>query len=157
MTQLALYLRAFDDAWNHRFESLNAALEGVTEETAFFQHASYDDVPEENGWPKPGSIAWQVAHVTDYKDVYAENLERIGGSTVPPDPPRIPGTTLTQLKRDLAEAHARERRALEALADVDLDGDAGNDMSVAEYLAMILRHDVWHASQIAVATRLARR
>ena len=36
----------------------------------------------------------------------------------------------------------------------DLELRTGNDMSLSEFLRMMIRHDAWHASQIAVATRL---
>ena len=56
----------------------------------------------------------------------------------------------------LRHAHARQREAIAALTDADLDGRVGSAMNVAEFIAMTVRHDVWHASQIAVARRLYR-
>jgi len=147
-------LRQFDDAFGHSFESLKSALEGVSEADAFRQPSAYAAEERADGWPPPGSIAWQVAHVVDCKRYYADRLRAIGSGEPFVDRPWTPCTGFDELRRSLDAAHAEQREALAAFADDDLDRSAGEGMTAGEFAAMTIRHDTWHASQIAVARRL---
>ena len=156
MSELAAFLRQFDDATSHAFESFDDVLHGVTEDEAFFQHAAYAAEEREEGWPPPGSVAWQVAHVAHCKRYYTEILRRAGESDPPEVTPWTPVATFAELRSALASAHAAQRAAMEALGDDRLDVVAGNGMTFREFLSMTIRHDTWHAGQIAVARRLHR-
>ena len=147
MSRLETHLTHFDDAWNHDFESLTFALDGVSEEEGAWQPPCYADVPATEGWPAPGSIQWQVAHIAFYKREYAA---RIRGEGEPTPQPRTPDTRFEQDVAELHAAHAVEREAIAALSDAELTPE------LERFLAAIIRHDVWHAGQIAVARRLWR-
>ena len=56
----------------------------------------------------------------------------------------------------LDELMDQARLADPGLADEQLEAPLPNGMSVMEFLAMCVRHDTWHAGQIAVARRLWR-
>jgi uncharacterized damage-inducible protein DinB len=111
-------------------------------------------VSPEAGWPVPGTIAWQVAHVSHCKRYYTEIIRHRGQSERPPVPPFEASPDFAAARDALQSAHASQRAALAALADEDLALRASNDMSLPEFLRMMIRHDTWHAAQIAVARRL---
>ena len=156
MTELAAYLRQFDDSWSHPFESLCDVLTGVTEEEAFYQASCYVAEPREEGWPAPGTIAWQVAHIGHCKRHYTTYLVRDGVDQRPSVTPWTPHATFAELRAFLEAAHGEQRSALAALSADALDLVAGNGMPFREFLSMATRHDAWHAAQIAVARRLYR-
>lgn len=156
MSQLDAYLHQFDQARSHSFESLDSALAGVTEDEAFWQAPCYAADEREDGWPPPGSIAWQVAHLAHCKRHYAAYFRRAGETERPPVTPWTPCATLAELLAALDAAHVEQRAAIASLGEDGLDLSAGNDMSFREFLSMCVRHDTWHASQIAVARRLYR-
>ena len=151
-----MLVRQLDDAYRHPFESLTSALEEVTEADAFRVPAAYAAEEPEEGWPAPGTIAWQVAHVTHCKRHYADCLASVGAPERPPVRPWTRAVSLEALRNLLAAAHAEERAALAALRAEDLALPLGGGMTVGEFATMAIRHDAWHASQIAVARRLLR-
>lgn len=155
-TTIQAVLRHFDDATDHPFESLTYAVEGLTEADAFRQPAAYAAEEQEDGWPRPGTIAWQLAHLTHCKRHYTDCLRALDTDEPPAPRPWEPTDSLTELRSRLAAAHAEQRAAIAALTDADLARDATSSMSVAEFISMFTRHDIWHASQIAVARRLLR-
>ena len=151
------YLRIFDDAWSHDWESMGAVLDGVTEEEARYQAPCYAGEEPEKDWPAPGSIWWQVAHVRHCKAYYTVLIEQRGAEPErPPVPPFAPSPDFAAARRALEDAHAAQRVAIAALTDADLALKVGNGMVLPEFLAMAIRHDTWHAGQIAVARRLWR-
>ncbi|MDJ0521692.1 MAG: DinB family protein, partial [Planctomycetota bacterium] len=77
-------------------------------------------------------------------DVDFEGAEHV----VPPSPKAA--------RRALEEAHAWLRHEVEALEPGDLALQANPQMKLDEFLAMIVRHDIWHAGQMAVVRRLYR-
>ena len=156
MNAVAVYLRQLDDAWAHRWESLTAVLEGVTEKEADWQAPAYAAEDREEGWPAPGTVRWQVAHIAHCKRYYTKFIRAPGVSERPPAEPRTPLATFAAEVGALEEAHAAQRTALAALRDADLEEPVGNGMPMAEFLAMAIRHDAWHGAQIAVARRLYR-
>jgi uncharacterized damage-inducible protein DinB len=156
MTAAAVHLRHLDDAWSHRWEGLREALAGMTEEEASWQAPCYAAEPREEGWPPPGTIAWQIAHVAHCKRYYAAMLHRLGATERPPEVPWSPPATLAGLLGALEAAHGAERDAVAALTDADLPRRAPNGMTASEFVAMCVRHATWHAAQIAVARRLFR-
>lgn len=156
MGRLDAYLEQFDHAWSHAFESIAYALNGVTEEEAAWQPPQYHDEEQEEGWPPPGSIRWQVCHLAHCKRYYTQLLLRAGESESPEFQPWIPLESLEAERRALAAAHDGQRKALVELGESALDAVAGNDMPFHEFIAMFTRHDTWHASQVAIARRLWR-
>jgi hypothetical protein len=156
MRAVDAFLLSLDQAWTHRWESLSAVLDGIHPEEAEWQAPVYGDAEHEDGWPLAGSIHWQVAHVAHCKRAYTEYILQRDRPGRPPAPPRPRDTTWDEEVAGLKRAHARQRDAIASLTDADLGGRVGNGMTLAEFLAMCVRHDVWHASQIAVARRLYR-
>jgi len=150
------FLRQLDDAWAHKWESLSAVLEGVTEEEANWQAPCYASEEREEGWPAPGTVRWQVAHVAHCKRYYTKFVRAPGVLERPQADARVPPATFAAEVAALKEAHAAQRAALDALDDGDLAKPVGNGMPMDEFLAMAIRHDAWHGAQIAVARRLFR-
>lgn len=155
MDAVRALVAALDDAWSHRWESLQAALADLGEAEADHQPAAWRNEPREDGWPAPGTVRWQIAHLAYYKRYYAD-IAKGRGEPVAEPRERVPLPTLADELAALAAAHAEEREAFAALLPADLDLAAGGDMSMREFLAMAIRHDSWHASQIALLRRMAR-
>ncbi len=156
MSEIHGYLRSFDDAWSHAWESVQAVLEGVSAAEAFWQAAAYEDEPREEGWPAPGTIAWHVAHMAHCKRYYTEIVRRAGETERPDAAPWAEVSSLDGLLGVLRAAHADQRAAIASLSDEQLHLTTPNDMSLSAFLAMCTRHDTWHAGQIAVVRRLYR-
>ncbi len=156
MRAIDAFLLQLDHAWEHAWESLDAVLEGVTEQEAAWQASCYADVPVEAGWPRPGTIRWHVVHLAHCKRTYAALVRARKATQRPSIPRRAPAATVDADLAELDAAHADQRDAVAACSDTDLDDLVGNRMPLAEFLAMTIRHDAWHAGQIAVARRLYR-
>ncbi len=154
---ITAHLCHFDGVWSHAFESLASALTGLDDADAFRQPSAYAGEPDDAGWPAPGSIAWQVAHLADCKHRYVDYLRNIGGAERPPIREWTPAATFPALRAQLVAEHNEQRAAIAALTPADLASTVGNGMGTAEFIAMATRHDAWHAAQIVVARRLLRR
>jgi len=156
VTGVETYLRQLDDAWEHKWESLRAVLDGVSEEEAAWQPPCYAAEEREEGWQPPGTIRWQVAHIAHCKRHYALLIRSPDSVDRPPVPERTPSASLEEDRAELAAAHNDQRAAIADLEDADLQKVVGNGMRMDEFLAMVIRHDTWHAGQTALARRLWR-
>ncbi len=156
MRALDVLLLAFDHAWEHKWESLQGALRGLGPEEAAWQAPAYAPAEREPGWPLPGSIAWQVAHVAHCKRHYTEMILERARPGAPPALPRPSHQGFEEEVEGLRAAHAAQRAAIAALSDADLETHVDNGTSLAEFVTTCTRHDTWHAAQIAVARRLYR-
>jgi len=150
------FLRALDDAWAHDWESIQTVLRSVGEEEAAYQAPCYRGVKQDAGWPLPGTILWQIAHLAWAKEHYAECLRHRREPKSPKEHERRPAGSLAEELLALKVAHANERAEVAACADAELGERVGGRMLLAEFLSLVARHDAWHASQIAVARRLWR-
>jgi len=149
MRSVDAFLLSLDNAWEHDWESLMSVLAGVTEEEAGWQAPCYATEPRSDAAPPPGSIRWQVTHLAFYKREYTAQL--LGDEEAPsPELPERSTATYEEDLADLRRAHLAERAAMAALGDDDLTPD------MADFLTNIIRHDVWHGGQIALARRLFR-
>ncbi len=155
MDTIAFLLRAFDDAWHHDDESLRAVLRGVTSEEASWQHPAYARERPIPGLPTPGTILWHLAHLDQSARHYAAILERRPLEDEPRTPPPD-ASSLAELSTGLARAQAVLRARIAGLSKPDLDKACARGMDVGEFVRMILRHETWHAGQIAVVRRLYR-
>ena len=156
MTGVEAFLRQLDDSWEHKWESLSAVLATVEEDEADWQAPCYAEEEQEEGWPPPGTVRWQVAHVAHCKRHYTDFIKAPGSSERPPVPARKPTESFAEDRAELAAAHAEQRDAIASLSESDLELSVGNGMRLDVFLAMAIRHDSWHAAQIAVARRLWR-
>lgn len=156
MDAVTAFLRAFDDAWEHKWESLADVLADLGEEEAAWQAPCYRAEPHEEGWPKPGTVWWQVAHVAHCKRYYTRIVRAPGVEERPDAAPYLPVASCADEIAGLRAAHVDQRAAIAALAEPQLALKVGNGMRLDEFLAMTIRHDTWHAAQIAVARRLYR-
>jgi len=156
MSAIETLLRGLDDAWAHKWESLTGTLAGVAEEEAAWQAPCYAAEEPEAGWPLPGTTLWQVAHLAHCKRYYAAVVRSRGREKRPEPAPRAPLTSLGEERAALEAAHREERAAIQACRDDEMGTSVGGGMTLGEFLAMAIRHDTWHASQIAIARRLWR-
>lgn len=148
-------LRMFDDAWDHRDESVHAALKGITPEEAKWQHPAYAAGTPEHGMPPPGTVLWQIAHLAHSAAHYTCILRDRPVREEPRTPPPA-GSTLSALRTQMERHHAALRSEIAALSDRDLRPVCAREMTVEAFLRMAIRHDSWHAGQIVVIRRLYR-
>jgi len=156
MSAVEAFLQMLDDAWSDDWESVGSSLREVTEAEAEWQHPAYRDCAREPDWPPPGSVRWQVAHLASCKSYYARVIEGRKAGTEARFPPRVPLPSLALELEALDAAHAEERRAFASVRDEDLGAEVAERMTLSAFLALAVRHDSWHAGQIAVARRLFR-
>lgn len=156
MRAVDAFLLQLDQTWDHDFESLDRVLDGVTEAEAAWAGPAWAEVEPENGWPAPGTIAWLVAHLAHYKTYYARCVLHAVGRGPEPEEVRAPAASFAEERERLAAAHAAQRAAIADLADAELDLPVVHGPPLAEFLATTVRHDAWHAGQIAVIRRLRR-
>jgi len=155
MTRKSEILASFDDAWGDPIcESLTLALTGVTEASAVYQHPIYSDTKQEEDDPPAGTILWHLVHLAHCYGSYASTIARRPEAAEDTSPPiaRSLAEAISNLKRD------REglRNAIAAVPESQLDDKVTDYDSVAQLVRMIVRHDAWHASQIAVMKRMYR-
>jgi hypothetical protein len=155
MTAADQLLRAFDDALGHRWESLAAVCEVLTEAEAAFRHPAWADASDVPELPPPGTILWQLAHLEHCARHYTAIL-RNRPEKEPPETRPSNLRTLKELLPALERAHGQLREVIAGLTDTDLPQPTGRDNDVAEFIRMLTRHASWHASQIALIRRLWR-
>ena len=155
MSQVLCLLQMFDDNWSHQCESLRSILQGVTSEESLWQGPAYAAEPFVQGLPEPGTIRWQVAHLEHCARHYTEILRKRPIAREPATPP--PGIAeLPELINRLECARRLLREEIQRLSEVDLDGPCAREMGVAEFVRLVIRHEAWHAGQLAVIRRLYR-
>jgi uncharacterized damage-inducible protein DinB len=155
MTRKEEVLAAFDEAWSDPIcESLVLALDGVTEEMAAYQHSIYSEVEGEDSYPPAGTILWHLVHLAHCYRSYASAVTRRPAEPSEVSPPLASslGEAILNLKRD------RETfwNAIATVSEGQLDDKVFNYKTVAHLLRMSVRHDAWHAAQIAVVKRMYR-
>jgi hypothetical protein len=155
LTEKQTLLAAFDDAWSHKWESFEGVTKDLTEEEVQFQHPAYVDEKQEDGWPLPGTILWQLVHIEYWYTYYIECLERPTdtSSTLPQVNAK---STLAEAMQQLLATRKTLRDRIHDLPDEGLDFMLLGRIRTGEFIRMIIRHDAWHSSQIAVARRLYR-
>jgi hypothetical protein len=155
MSQVLYLLQMFDDNWSHQCESLRSILQGVTSEESSWQGPAYTAEPFVQGLPEPGTIRWQVAHLEHCARHYTEILRQRPIAREPATPP--PGIDdLAELINRLERARRFLREEIQQLGESDLEAPCARGMSVAEFVRGIIRHEAWHAGQLAVIRRLYR-
>jgi len=155
MSQVLCLLRMFDDTWSHQCESLRSVLQGVTSEESVWQSPAYTAESLVHGLPAPGTICWQVAHLEHCARHYSEILRKRPIVVEPTTPP--PGVAeLPELIKRLESARRFLREEIQRLNEVDLEAPCTREMNVGEFVRMVIRHEAWHAGQLAVNRRLYR-
>jgi hypothetical protein len=156
MDAIALLLLQFDHNWDHSWESIQSAMKNVKLEEASFQAPCYSGEKGEADLPLPGTILHQLVHM-HWCNLHYANVIRLRPQKEISDPPKPPVMTLIQTLAALHESHNALRGEVAKLTESDLEGPCGHGASnVAEFVSGCVRHEAWHASQIAVARRLYR-
>ncbi|HET6400349.1 MAG TPA: DinB family protein [Candidatus Kapabacteria bacterium] len=154
MTRKEEILAAFDDAWGYKWESLESVLNGITEEAAAYQHPIYSEVEREEGYPPAGTILWHLVHLAHCYRHYAGTIEQR-----PKEREEMPvpeANSLAEAISNLKRYRAELQSAIASVPEDRLDDEVFDYDTVAYLVRMIVRHDAWHASQIAVAKRMYR-
>lgn len=150
MRAIDVFVRQITDARDHPWESLLPTIRELTEAEAAWQAPCYRAESDEAGWPANGSILWHLVHLAHCKQAYLAQLE--GRENPDFEPPQGLDAALDRL----SSLHDAQRDAIAALRDADLEREMPGGVRLDEFLTSTLRHDVWHAAQIAVARRLYR-
>lgn len=151
MSHVALIINALDGSWTG-YESLSQAIHGISEEEAHWQDPSYQSLPQKEGWPKEGTIFWQIAHIALCKRYYIDCLKNKSSKDII-WPIRIPDPKFSKEMDYLRVLQDEMRDLIKKLSDSDLNLMIDETTPLHQYLHEKIRHDVWHASQIAVLRR----
>lgn len=155
MTNVALLLDAFDQNWSHQWESLQPLLQDVSSDEACWQHPSYVSEQDPKGLPEPGTIRWHLGHL----EMCARRYVQILHTRPVAENPNVPPPSLTdvrELVRHLEQTRSELRAEIACIDDASLTARCRGEMTVAEFLLMVIRHEAWHAGQIVVIRRLYR-
>jgi uncharacterized damage-inducible protein DinB len=153
MSKIQCLLQMFDETWSHQCESLRSILRGVSSEESLWQSSAYAAESPTEGLPVPGTIRWHVAHLEHCARHYTEILRNRPLAHEPATP--SPGNAgLAELINQLERARRLLREEIQRLSEIDLDAPCARGMNVGEFVRMALRHETWHAGQIAVVRRL---
>jgi uncharacterized damage-inducible protein DinB len=147
-------LAAFDAAWDADWESIAAALKDVTEEEARFQHASYRDAEQQEGLPPNGSILWHIVHLGQCYQLYVRIIEERPNEPQDAEAPNI--LSLQEAIAYLKRERSALRDTIDSLREEQLDEMLYYGKPILSLCRGSVRHDVWHAGQIALARRLYR-
>ena len=132
-----------------------SALDGVTETMAVWQPPYYTDADRYPGDPEPGTINWYVAHLEHCLRHYAEILRTRTKTEAPPPPPANAG--MAELTALLKKAHLNFRSLIAQLSEEDLSFEYRPGMRLDTFIRNATRHNAWHAGQIALARRMAKK
>ena len=154
MTRKDELLAAYDDACSYSWESLESVLNGIGDEEAAFRHPIYSDTETEEHHPPSGTILWHLVHLADCYGWYKAVIE--ARPVRPEDTVGPEAYTLREAKENLLTWRAALRETIVNVPDDQLDEPIHSGKTVASLTRMSIRHDAWHASQIAVARRLYR-
>jgi uncharacterized damage-inducible protein DinB len=152
MTRNSELLAAFDDAWGHKWESVSYELNGITEDEAIFRHPAYAEIPLEDGHPPAGTIIWHLVHLAHCYLNYTARVAMRPAEPAELPPPKY--ASLADAIQNLLAARGAFRETIAALSEDELDELLYYDKPVIDLARSTVRHDVWHAGQIAVARRL---
>lgn len=155
LTEKQTLLAAFHDAWSHKWESFELVTRDLTDAEVEFQHAAYANEKQEDGWPKPGTILWQLVHIEYWYRYYIDCLENPMNEPSSFPPPNS-ATNLAEATERLLATRRTLGHRIHDLPDEGLDIMMKGRLRTGEFIRMIIRHDSWHSSQIAVARRLYR-
>jgi hypothetical protein len=127
----------------------------VTDHEAAWQHESYVDAQDAKGLTSPARFAGTLVTSNSAPRRYVQILR-----TRPvAENPVIPPPALTTLS-DMVHRFERVRHELRAeiarIDDADLTAPCRAAMTLDEFLLRVIRHEAWHAGQIAVIRRLYR-
>lgn len=128
------------------------AIQDLTQAEAKWQHPSYATLEVEDGWPPSGSILWHIAHLIHCIERYVRVLTQWDTPTVNQSA-TFDSLNLSYLLARLQTAHTALAFCIENAHDDELD-TTKSGMTKQEFILMCIRHDSWHAAQIAMARRL---
>lgn len=147
----------FDANLGHPWEALESVLKGVTDEEARWLAPCYAGEETEEDGSQPGTIFWHMDHISGCNRLYAAVLQQRPAAEVEEPRPLPPSATFAHALEALRASHAALRAEVAKLKEPDLQGPCGHGCrNVAEFLAACLRHEIWHAAQIALVRRLYR-
>ena len=152
MTVKEELLASFDDAWSHKWESFDSAMNGLTDEEARYQSPIYPDATASADEPPNGTILWHLVHLAQcYQDYAALIIQR---PSRPPEPPPPQVTSVMEAIDVAKRSRAALRAAIATLSESELEEKICNGETLTEFIRTRTRHDTWHIAQMVVARRL---
>lgn len=140
-----------EDSWSHPWEGFRSSYLTCTQPELGWVAEEYAGEPTAAGWPAVGSICERLNHVGACKQAYAWDIR---------NPTRTDGATAwtvhhsrVELMQALDSIHADFVAACRS-ADhhAMILGKGGH--TFPQYLGIAIRHEIWHAGQIALLRRL---
>lgn len=139
------------DSWSHPWEGFKSCFQNCSQEEIEWVDASYQSCEQEPGWPKTGSISWHLNHVGACKQSYIADIKNPNEDNL---------ETNWEVVRDLFALEvvldSINKEFIEACEKADpktaIKGKGGQTLS--QYIGIAIRHEIWHAGQIALIRRL---
>jgi hypothetical protein len=142
------------DSWDHPWEGFRSSYRGCSQAEAEWVAHCYESEEIEIGWPITGSILWHLNHVGACKAAYTWDLLH---------PVEVDNKSTWKVIFDIVDLetalnHTNESFVLAAKEfsyNGKIMGKGGHEFS--EYIGICLRHEIWHAGQMALIRRLYKR
>lgn len=157
MDAIELLLHQFDNNLKHPWESLESLLKNVTADEASWQAPCYAQEELQQNGPPPGTILWQLNHLSGCNRHYVEVLRNRPEKDFPEAAPGSPLTTFSAALEELRASHAALRAEVSKVKAGELKDACGHgSRNVADFIAGCLRHEIWHAGSMVLIRRLYR-
>lgn len=139
------------DSWFHPWEGFNSSFESCSQKEIEWVSQFYEKETTTPNWPKNGTISWILNHVGAYKQTYIYDILHPDSSNNEPE--WIVHRDLQSLKTALNKISIEFSNAcLLADPEIFIHGKGGHNL--AQYIGIALRHEIWHAGQIALIRRM---
>jgi len=139
------------DSWAHPWEGFCSSFEKCTQDEADWVSPAYAEEKSDAGWPPTGSILWHLNHVGACKQTYAWQISNPTKESGEPDWAVCP--KIEELVASLQRVNGEFIRACNAAnRKSKIMGKGGHTFD--QFIGIALRHETWHAGQIALIRRL---
>lgn len=141
------------ESWAHPWEGFKSSLLNCSQGEIDWVHPAYAQEEAEPGWPRAGSILWQVNHVGACKSAYAWAIAH---------PDRTDNAAPWQVILAKEPLLVALELAHDSFLDACMKADPARKImdkgghTYLEYVGIAIRHELWHAGQIAQLRRLYR-
>ena len=115
---------------------------------------SYAAEPLEENYPPAGTILWHLVHLAHCYKHYVNKIEQ--RPKQPQDILAPEAGSLEEALQNLKSYRLRLRDTFASLSDEAFNEPIASYRDVATFARMVIRHDGWHAGQIAVIRRIVR-
>jgi len=142
------------NSWDHPWEGFRSSFGGCNQTEAEWVAPCYEGVEMEMGWPKAGSILWHLNHVGACKAAYTwDLLHPVEVENKSTWNVIFEMANLATVLNDVNDSFVLATKSFSYNGKIM--GKGGHEFG--EYIGICLRHEIWHAGQIALIRRMYKR